>query len=109
MFANRSLTADLLVPDLVGRCKANPLVTVDAEDVDLSKACIVLDGWDRRFDLASRGAALFREWLGHYANPGRGFLTANGSSSRRPSPVSRRDSIFRTWSGAGGRQSRPRV
>ena len=39
MFANRSLTADLLVPDLVGRCKANPLVTVDAEDVDLSKAC----------------------------------------------------------------------
>jgi acyl-homoserine-lactone acylase len=68
VFANRSLTADLLVPQLVGRCKANPRVTVDAEEVDLSKACIVLDGWDRRFDLESRGAVLFREWLGHYGN-----------------------------------------
>ena len=68
VFANRSLTADLLVPELVGRCKANPRVTVDAGEVDLSKACIVLDGWDRRFDLESRGAVLFREWLGHYAN-----------------------------------------
>lgn len=77
VFANRSLTADLLVPELVGRCKANPRVTVDGGEVDLSRACIVLDGWDRRFDLESRGAVLFREWLGHYANQsGRLFAVA---------------------------------
>ncbi len=68
VFANRSLTADLLVPELVERCKSNPRVTVDGGDVDLSKACIVLEQWDRRFDLESRGAVLFREWLGHYTN-----------------------------------------
>ena len=62
------MTADLLVSELVGRCKANPRVTVDGGEVDLSKACMVLERWDRRFDLESRGAVLFREWLGHYTN-----------------------------------------
>jgi acyl-homoserine-lactone acylase len=79
VFANRSLTADLLVPELVGRCKANPRVAVDGE-VDLSKACIVLERWDRRFDLESRGAVLFREWLGHYDNGGRLFAVAFDSA-----------------------------
>jgi acyl-homoserine-lactone acylase len=77
------LTADLLVPELVARCKANPSVTVDGGKVDLSRACIVLAEWDRRFDLESRGAVLFREWLGHYGgqdlgNRGRLFAVAFG-------------------------------
>ena len=76
VFANRSLTADLLVPELVGRCKANPRVAVDGVEVDLSKACLVLERWDRRFDLESRGAVLFREWHGHYDNGGRLFAVA---------------------------------
>jgi acyl-homoserine-lactone acylase len=76
VFANRSLTADLLVSDLVGRCKANPRVAVDGGEVDLRKACMVLERWDRRFDLESRGAVLFREWLGHYDNGGRLFAVA---------------------------------
>jgi acyl-homoserine-lactone acylase len=68
VLANRSLAADLLVPELVDRCKATPRVTVEGRDVDLTKACVVLGAWDRRFDLESRGAVLFREWLGHYTN-----------------------------------------
>ena len=76
VFANRSLTADLLVPELVGRCKANPRVAVDGGEMDLSKACIVLERWDRRFDLESRGAVLFREWLGHCDDGGRLFAVA---------------------------------
>ncbi len=38
-----------------------------------------------------------------------GFQTANGSSFRRPSPVVERDCIFKTWSRAGRRRSRPRA
>jgi acyl-homoserine-lactone acylase len=63
---NRSLTGDMLVPDLVARCRATPSVSLDGEAVDLTEACDVLAGWDRRFDLDSRGALLFREWIGRY-------------------------------------------
>jgi acyl-homoserine-lactone acylase len=68
VLSNRSLTADLLVPELVARCKAAPSVTIASRAVDLTKACDALGAWDRRFDLDSRGSVLFREWLGLY-NP----------------------------------------
>jgi acyl-homoserine-lactone acylase len=65
--SERSLAADLLVPELVQRCRATPRVTLEArEEVDLGFACSVLDGWDRRFGLESRGAVLFREWVSRY-------------------------------------------
>lgn len=76
VLANRSLMADLLVPELVGRCKVNPRVAVEGGEIDLTKACNVLERWDRRFDLESRGAVLFREWLGHYDSGGRLFAVA---------------------------------
>ena len=69
VLSNRSLMADLLVPDLVERCKAAPRVTLDGSEVDVTNACTVLGAWDRRFDLDSRGAVLFREWLANYAPP----------------------------------------
>ncbi len=78
-FANRSLTADLLVPELVARCQASPFVTIEDREIDLTPACAVLDGWDHRFDLDSRGAVLFREWVSRYAPEdllGRGRLFA---------------------------------
>ena len=66
VLSNRSLTADLLVPGLLERCKATPRLVVDGREVDLAPACTVLERWDRRFDLESRGAVLFREWIGRY-------------------------------------------
>jgi acyl-homoserine-lactone acylase len=67
ILSERSLAADLLVPDLVRRCRANPrVVLVEEGAVDLGPACSVLEGWDRDFGLASRGAVLFREWMGQY-------------------------------------------
>jgi acyl-homoserine-lactone acylase len=64
VLGNHSLAAELLVPELVERCTAHPVVLVEGAQADLSGACRVLAGWDRLFDLESRGAALFREWLG---------------------------------------------
>jgi len=68
VLANHSLTADLLLPELFERCTATPLAVVAGRNVDLSRACAVLGRWDRRFDIDSRGAVLFREWLGQYDN-----------------------------------------
>ncbi|HSK14397.1 MAG TPA: penicillin acylase family protein [Phnomibacter sp.] len=66
-FSNRSFAADLLVPELVERCRANPRISLDGQEVDLRSACSVLAQWDRRFNLDSRGAVLFREWITRYA------------------------------------------
>jgi acyl-homoserine-lactone acylase len=66
VLSNRSLTADLLNAELVERCRETPRLTTGEEVVDLSAACAVLAAWDRRFDLDSRGAVLFREWIGQY-------------------------------------------
>src|SRR5690606_25731436 len=65
--ANRSLTADLVLDELVERCRATPRITVEDREVDLTRACNVLARWDRRFDVDSRGAVLFREWVSRYA------------------------------------------
>jgi acyl-homoserine-lactone acylase len=63
---NHSLTADLLVTELIEQCATTPSVSLDDRTVDLTSACAVLRAWDRRFDLGSRGAVLFREWLARY-------------------------------------------
>ena len=79
VLSNQSLTAELLVPELVKRCKDIPRVTVDGRDIDLARACTVLERWDRRLDLESRGAVLFREWIGRYEDrdlDGKGRLYA---------------------------------
>jgi acyl-homoserine-lactone acylase len=67
ILSNRSLAADLLAPALVERCSATPRVAVDGGVVELVEACAVLAAWDHRFDLESRGAVLFREWIGQYS------------------------------------------
>jgi acyl-homoserine-lactone acylase len=69
ILSNRSLAAELLKPELVARCEKQSSVVVDGETVDLTEACRVLGQWNDRFDLESRGAVLFREWLGQYPNP----------------------------------------
>lgn len=61
LFQNRNLTADLVTDDLVAACRKAPVVEMeDGARIDLSHACDVLGRWDRRQDLGSVGAALFR-------------------------------------------------
>lgn len=57
ILSNRSLAAELVKDELVGRCRGV---------ADLGSACKVLEQWNGRFDLDSRGAVLFREWLGQF-------------------------------------------
>ncbi|MBI4907799.1 MAG: acylase [Acidobacteria bacterium] len=69
LLSNRSLAAELLKDELVARCRVKPSVTVQDKTVDLAEACAVLAAWNGRYDLDSRGAVLFREWLGQFAQP----------------------------------------
>jgi acyl-homoserine-lactone acylase len=55
MFANRVYAAELILPELVPACLAS-------NDRNLLLACAVLLTWDRKADLDSRGAVLFREF-----------------------------------------------
>lgn len=54
--SNRSLAADLFLPDMLSLCG-----TAAADSV--KPLCAVLAAWDRKFDLTSRGAHLFREFF----------------------------------------------
>jgi acyl-homoserine-lactone acylase len=54
-FANRVYAAELVLPDLLPRCLASLDTTVLA-------ACNALAAWDRKVNLDSRGAVLFREF-----------------------------------------------
>ncbi|MFL6710402.1 MAG: penicillin acylase family protein, partial [Massilia sp.] len=55
MYANRVHAAELILPEFLPACFA-------ASDAALTPACQVLAAWDRRADLDSRGAVLFREF-----------------------------------------------
>jgi acyl-homoserine-lactone acylase len=54
-FANRVHAAELVLPQLLPACASSP-------DQSLRAACKVLADWDRRAELDSRGAVLFREF-----------------------------------------------
>ncbi len=64
--SNRSLSAELLRGAVVKRCQATPAVTLEGQAVDLRKACGILAAWDGRFDTASIGAVLWREFTTQY-------------------------------------------
>ena len=66
LFGNDSLTAQLLLPELLAACADEPQRELATGTVDLEAACQVLANWDRRFNVDSRGAVLFREWLTRY-------------------------------------------
>ena len=54
-FANRVYAAELMLPDLLPRCQ------ISADSAVLA-ACNALAAWDRKANLDSRGAVLFREF-----------------------------------------------
>lgn len=66
LFANDSLAAALLLDALLEACGRAPARMLGDALVDISESCRVLAGWDRQFNLESRGAVLFREWLTRY-------------------------------------------
>jgi len=55
MFVNRVYAAELVLPELLRACAGEM-------DVSLLAGCKVLAAWDKRNDLDSRGAILFREF-----------------------------------------------
>ncbi|HEU4852438.1 MAG TPA: acylase [Telluria sp.] len=54
-YANRIYAAELILPDLLAACGAHP-------DPEVAQGCTALAQWDRKADLSSRGAVLFREF-----------------------------------------------
>ncbi|MCF8473458.1 MAG: acylase [Emcibacter sp.] len=66
ILSNRSLTAELLLDELVSACTAQPAIKYGSKTVDLSKACIILKGYNKHLDLDANGAVLFREWITLY-------------------------------------------
>jgi len=64
-YSNRVYAAELVLPELLPACEAST-------DPLLRQACTALAGWDRRADIDSRGAVLFREfWSAASAIPNR--------------------------------------
>jgi acyl-homoserine-lactone acylase len=62
------LLADGLCDEVVARGRAAGTVEVDDGRVDLAVAVDVLEGWDRRYELDSTGAVLWREFLGGFSD-----------------------------------------
>lgn len=63
VFDNASLSAELLLDEVVARCSGKGTITVEGHEADLDLAAEVLAAWDRCFNLDSRGAALWREFM----------------------------------------------
>lgn len=59
-FANRVYAAELVLPQLLRLC-------ADENDPALTAACKVLSAWDKKAELDSRGAVLFREFWNNAA------------------------------------------
>jgi acyl-homoserine-lactone acylase len=87
MLSNDSLSAELLLDDVVARARAARTVTVGDGEVELTQAVEVLERWDRRYELTSVGAALWREFMGGFAleeTRRAGTLFAEGFNPAQP-------------------------
>lgn len=63
VYGNRSYAAELVLDDVLDDCLQNPLMPLKAGGtINASQACVILNDWDRRNNLKSRGAHLFREF-----------------------------------------------
>ena len=66
LFSNRNMAAELLLEPLVALCENVETVSVNGKDVQVKPACEILSNYDKRLNLDSRGAVLFREWITAY-------------------------------------------
>ena len=63
VYGNRSYVAELVLDDVIKDCKANPsLPLTNGGTIDATQACDVLASWDRRNNLDSKGAHVFRKF-----------------------------------------------
>ncbi|WP_229402942.1 penicillin acylase family protein [Micromonospora okii] len=86
VLSGSSLTADALADTVITACRSRGSrpVQVDGTAVDLRVACAALGRWDRRFDVDSRGAVLWRETI-------RCVLAAHPTALHRTGPLFRTD------------------
>nr|WP_226993930.1 penicillin acylase family protein [Myxococcus hansupus] len=66
---NRGMMAELLLDGVIERCTGQTTVPYQNGTVDISQACALLAEWDRRFDVDSVGAIVWREFTGAYTMP----------------------------------------
>ncbi|WP_435979508.1 penicillin acylase family protein [Psychrobacter sp. DM4] len=63
VYGNRSYVAELVLDDVLADCRANPtLPLTGGSTIDATTACNVLSNWDRRNNLDSKGAHVFRKF-----------------------------------------------
>lgn len=63
VYGNRSYVAELVLDDVLADCTANPVMPLTSGGtIDATQACTVLSNWDRRDNLDSKGAHVFREF-----------------------------------------------
>ena len=63
VYGNRSYVAELVLDDVLADCTANPVMPLsNGNTVNATQACAVLSTWDRRNNLDSKGAHVFREF-----------------------------------------------
>lgn len=63
---NRGMIAELLIDDVVARCTGHTTVPYGTDTVDISQACSLIAQWDRRYDVDSVGAIVWREFAGTF-------------------------------------------
>lgn len=63
VYGNRSYVAELVLDDVLADCQVNPtLPLTTGGTINATQACTVLSNWDRRNNLDSKGAHVFREF-----------------------------------------------
>ena len=63
LYSQRNYAAESLLDDLLSLCRnAPPEVDLDGRPVNVTPACTVLAGWDRRMTNTSRGGHVWREF-----------------------------------------------
>ena len=63
VYGNRSYVAELVLDDVLADCRANAnLPLTGGGTIDATNACNILSNWDRRNNLDSKGAHVFREF-----------------------------------------------
>jgi acyl-homoserine-lactone acylase len=67
VLGNHSLLAELLLDDVLARVRGVGVVEVDGRPTDVGAAAEILAAWDRRFDIDSVGAVVWRELLASFS------------------------------------------
>ena len=63
VYSNRSYAAELVLDDVLADCNANTMLPLTGGGtIDATQACSILSTWDRRNNINSRGAHVFREF-----------------------------------------------